>query len=227
MPNLPNPGDEETIEVRVLQGTAEWKQKRLGRVTASRIADVMAKGRSGAPSASRESYLGQLVTERLTNIPHEGFKSSAMEWGTVTEPEARAAYEFYRNVPVELVDFVDHPTVLMSGCSPDGFVGETGMVQFKCPSSHTHIETLLGGKIARGYMLQMQWEMACTKRLWCDFVSFDPRMPEEMRLHITRVQRDPATVVEITTAVCGFLSDVEETVRKLTQLYRATAEAAE
>ena len=197
------------------QGSPEWRAMRCGKVTASRIADVMAKGRSGAPSLSRASYMGQLVAERLTGNPHEGYKSGCMEWGNEVEAEARSAYAFYRMTKIELVAFVDHPTIPMCGASPDGLVSEIGCVQFKCPNTHTHIDTLRGAPIDGGYLKQMQWEMACSGRAWCDFVSFDPRMPEAMALHIRRIPRDSAVIVEITAAVKAFQAELAETVADL------------
>lgn len=207
----------------VEQGSPEWRALRCGKVTASRIADVTAKGRGGAPSAMRANYLSQVVAERLTGVPQEDtFESAAMAWGKKVEPDARAAYAFY-HAKVELVAFVDHPVIAMSGCSPDGLVGDKGLAQFKCPNTATHIATLRGASIDGGYIKQMQWEMACTGRLWCDFVSYDPRMPEEMRLHVRRVARDSAMIVEIAAAVSEFQAEVEAAVADLLTRFRAAA----
>lgn len=196
------------------QRSEEWFAARLGKVTASRIGDLMARN-SGGYAASRANYMAELLVERLTGEPREGFQSAAMAWGTETEPMARSAYAFHCDAQVSEVGFVDHPTVTQSGASPDGLVGDQGMVEIKCPNTATHIDTLLGAKIARKYLLQMQWQMACAKRAWCDFVSFDPRLPEEMRLHVERVERDDALIGQIEAEVQTFL---EELARKHGQL---------
>ena len=209
----------------MIQGTEEWFAARCGKVTASRIADVMAKGRGNAPSATRANYVAELVAERLSGTPAEGFKSAAMDWGTETEPQARAMYEFVTGRAVTEVGFVPHPTVDMAGASPDGLVGADGLVEIKCPNTATHIATLTGGAIKDWYVKQMYWQMACTGRQWCDFVSFDPRMPPEMQIHITRLNADPVIIAEITEAVTSFLAEVDETVATLTSLY--LLEAAE
>ena len=167
------------------QGTAEWHAARCGKVTASRIADVIAKTKSG-PSASRGNYMAELVCERLTGVPQDSYKSPAMEWGTNNEPLARLAYESAGGVLVTEVGFVSHPTIIDAGASPDGLVGDDGLLEIKCPNTATHIDTLLSGKVPERYNTQMQWQMACTNRQWCDYVSFDPRLPESMQLFITR-----------------------------------------
>lgn len=212
----------DTIE----QGTAEWKAIKCGKVGASHISDIMAKGRSGAPSASRANYLSQLVAERLTGIPTEGFTSAAMEAGTANEAEARAAYAFYSGNDVKQVGFIPHPTVPMAGASPDGLVNDDGLVEIKAPLLATHIETLTGGSVPGKYMLQMQWQLACTTRLWCDFASFNPHMPEEMRLFVQRISRDHAKIIEVTAEVTRFLAEVDAMVAKLRKLYPSMAEAA-
>ncbi len=200
------------------QGTDAWLAERMGKVTASRIADMMAKTKSGW-GASRANYAAQLVAERLTGVPAETFSNAAMKWGTETEPQARAAYSFYSGLPVQEVGFVPHPTISQSGASPDGLVGDLGLVEIKCPGTATHIETLLEGAIPGKYNLQMQWQLACTGRQWCDWVSFDPRMPESMRLFIKRVNRDGGLIKELEAEVNLFLSEIEITVAKLKANY--------
>lgn len=204
------------------QGSAEWLAMRVGKVTASRVADVIAKTKTG-PSASRANYLAQLVAERLTGTVAYSYSNDAMKWGTEKEPEARSAYELYQMAPVTSVGFVVHPTIDMSGASPDGLVGENGLLEIKCPAVATHIETLLGGGVPGKYVTQMQWQMACTGRAWCDFVSYDPRMPEDMRLFVKRVARNDETIDELEVAVRMFLSDVAATVSQLEKLYRQEA----
>lgn len=204
------------------QGTPEWFAQRLGKVTASRVADVIAKTKSGY-SASRANYMAQLVAERLTGNTQESFSSSAMQWGTNTEPEARSAYVFHADCDVEEIGFAPHPTITMSGASPDGLIGDDGMCEIKCPNTSTHIETLLGGKVPEKYVTQMQWQMACTGRKWCDFVSYDPRMPERMRLFIQRVPRDDKRIDELESEVVGFLAEVDEQVKALSRKFPEAA----
>lgn len=201
------------------QGTPEWHALRCGKATASRIADIIRATKTGV-SKSRERYLGELVAERLTGVQPTGFKSADMEWGNATEAEARSAYEFYKNATTTKVDFVDHPTIPMAGASPDSLVGDAGLLEIKCPASHTHIATLLGEPIDPDYMTQMQWQMSCTGRAWCDWVSYDPRMPEDMRLVTRRVERDSTKIIALESAVRKFLQEVDETVAKLTAMYR-------
>ena len=145
------------------QGTAEWHQIRLGKVTASRVADVMAKTKTG-PSASRTNYMAQLLCERLTNTPADFFMNDAMRWGTEKEPEARLAYSFHHDADVTEIAFVDHPTILMSGASPDGLIGDDGLMEIKAPNTSTHLDTLLSGTIPGKYQIQMTWQLACCQR---------------------------------------------------------------
>lgn len=204
------------------QGSPEWHALRCGKVTASRIADMMAKTKTGW-GASRANYKAQLVAERLTGIVAEGYTNAAMEWGKEKEAEARAAYGFSITHPVEVIDFVTHPEIAMSGASPDALVSWDGLVEIKCPNTATHIETLLGGTVPGKYVMQMQWQMACTRRAWCDFTSFDPRMPEDMRLFVRRLARDDGQIAEITKEVRAFLAEIDATVAQLTKMYRAEA----
>jgi putative phage-type endonuclease len=200
------------------QGTEAWMNCRLGKVTASKIADVMARTKTGY-SASRANYAAQLVTERLTGRREEGFTNAAMQWGTDTEPQARAMYELETGSTVVECGFFDHRTIHMTGASPDGLVGDKGLVEIKCPNSATHIATLRGEPIPDKYIKQMQWQMACTGRDWCDFASFDPRLPDAMQLHVQRVTRDDALIAEMEAAVFEFLREVDSTVADLTTRY--------
>ena len=198
------------------QRTEEWFAARLGKVTASRVADVVAKTKSGY-SASRENYMAQLICERLTGKPTEGFSNAAMEWGTQTEPQARAAYSAKTGELVEEVGFIDHPAITGSGASPDGLVGE-GCVEFKCPNTATHLEYLLVGKPPEKYVTQMQWQMACTGAAWCDFVSYDPRLPEHLQMLIVRVPRDDKRIAELEGEVRKFLAELDDKLAKLREL---------
>ena len=200
------------------QRTDEWFAARVGKATASKIADVMAKTKTGY-SASRANYAAQLITERLTGRPTEGFSNAAMAWGTETEPQARAAYAWESGNAVVECGFFDHPRIAMSGASPDGLIGDEGLLEVKCPNSATHIATLRGSSIDLKYMLQMQFQMACTGAKWCDFVSFDPRLPEPMQLFVQRVARDGAMISEMETEVAAFLIEVEQAVMELESKY--------
>jgi putative phage-type endonuclease len=200
------------------QRSPEWFAARLGKVGASRICDVMARTRSGY-GASRANYLAELVCERLTGVCAESYMNAAMQWGIDQEAAARAAYCFITDCDVEPCGFFDHPTVLMSGASPDGIIGNDGLLEIKCPNSHGHIETLLTGVIDGKYILQMQWQMACTSRAWADFVSFDPRLPAEMQLWVKRVARDDNVIAEIESEVRKFLAELDEKVAALRSRY--------
>ena len=193
------------------QGTDEWLLERAGKVTASALSNVM----MAKTTAGYQNYMAQLICERLTGEPVETFKSAAMEHGNETEPQARAFYEMETGNEVVEVGFCPHSTLDKSGASPDGLVGELGLVEIKCPQPAKHIKNLMGGTIDKAYMLQMQWQMECTGREWCDFVSFNPTFPAHLQLHITRVDRDAEMQEEIKTAVTNFLADLDAKLRAL------------
>jgi putative phage-type endonuclease len=199
------------------QKTDEWFTARLGKVTASRVADVMAKTKTGY-SASRENYMAQLVVERLTQTKAESFTNAAMQWGTDQEPFARAAYEAAQGVMVEEVGFMSHPDIEMAGASPDGLVGDDGMVEIKCPNTAGMIEALLTQKVPAKYFAQMQMQIACAGRQWCDYVVFDPRMPVKAQLFVKRVPRDDVFIKEMETEIVKFLSEVDAQVQQLNQI---------
>lgn len=198
----------------VVQGSPEWFAQRIGKVTASRLSDVMAKIKTGE-AAGRANYRAELVAERLTGKASEGFTNSAMKWGTECEPLARAAYEAETGLMVVEVGMVQHPRIEMSGASPDGLCDEIGTLEIKCPETRTHIETIMSGKAPSKYIPQMMWQMACTGRQWTDFVSFDPRMPAEMQLFICRVHRDDKLIAEYEEEVIKFLAEVDVIVQQL------------
>jgi putative phage-type endonuclease len=202
----------------IVQGSPEWKALRCGKVTASRVADVVAKTKTGY-SASRANYLAQLIAERLTGSPAETYTNAAMQHGVDTEPEARAAYEFYQGATVEQVAFVPHPKIDQAGASPDGLVGADGLVEIKCPNTATHLETLLGQAVPAKYVDQMQFQMACTGRQWCDFVSYDPRMPEHMGMFVKRVHRDDKRIDFLETEIAGFLLEMAVKLSELNSIY--------
>lgn len=204
----------------IIQGSDEWKALRCGKVTASRIADLCAKTKTGW-GASRNNYMAELLIERLTGQPAPSYMNDAMRWGTEQEPSARAAYEFRFDTAVVAVGFVQHPLLPSSGASPDGLIGDDGLIEIKCPQSATHISTLLGEPIADRYIKQMHWQMACTDRVWCDWISYDPRLPESMQLFVKRVQRNDALIREIEGEVRNFLFELAEKQRTLRERYEA------
>ena len=206
----------------IAQGTRAWFSLRCGKVTASRVAEVCAKTKSG-PSASRANYMAELIAERLTGVTAASFTNAAMQWGTDQEPKARAAYSFYKDMEIEEIGFVDHPSIAMTGASPDGLVGADGLVEIKCPNTATHIETLTGMAIPGKYVTQMAWQMACTRRQWCDYVSYDPRLPEGMALFVKRLHRAECRLDEMEAEVVAFLTELDAKVVQLRGLYERQA----
>jgi putative phage-type endonuclease len=199
----------ETIE----QGSEAWLQLRLGKITASRITDVIAQVKSGE-AAGRENYRIELVCERLTGKPTEGFTNAHMERGTELEPFARAWYEVEKGEFVKQVPFVDHPTIKNAGASPDGIIGE-GLIEIKCPMAKTHIKYLLEDRVPAKYMPQMAWQMACTHSKWVDFVSYCPELPQDMQMFIKRYERDDSYIAELEAKVIEFDIEVEQMIARL------------
>jgi len=197
------------------QGTDEWRQLRCGKLGASQVHMAIARTKSGW-SASRENIMAQIIVERMTGIPTEGFTSSAMEWGTATEPQARAAYAFSKDVEVQLASFMPHPRIAGTGASPDGLIGSGGL-EIKCPNTATHIDTLLNGTIDGKYITQMHWQMACAGLEWVDFVSFDPRLPG-LELWVKRIEREDKPISLLEEQVAEFLAEVDERMKKLEAL---------
>jgi putative phage-type endonuclease len=193
------------------------KAQRCGKATASRISDIVAKTKTGY-STSRVNYMAQLVVERMTNQVGESYSNAAMEWGTENEPFARAAYEVKTGNTVDQVGAIDHPKIAMSAASPDGLIGDDGCLEIKCPNTSTHIDTILGDQPAKKYYDQMQWQMACANRSWCDFVSFDPRMPAHLQLFVQRIQRNDVYIAELESEVVQFLKEVDDKVKKLNEI---------
>lgn len=204
--------------IEVIQGTDEWKLARAGKVTASRIADVMSKLKNGGESAGRRNYRAEIVAEILTGKPYDGgYVSAEMQYGTDIEPFARAAYELRNNVMVDTVGLVIHPAISYGAASPDGLVGSDGLVEIKVPKTATHIDYLLAGTVPAEYQLQMLWQMACTGREWCDFVSFDPRLPEHLQLFTVRFPRDEKRIREIEIEVESFYQEAQTLLQRLPQ----------
>jgi putative phage-type endonuclease len=201
----------------IVQGSEAWFQSRMGKVTASRVADVIAKTKTGY-STSRDNYMAQLVCERMTNTVAESFTNTAMEWGTTQEPYARAAYEALKDVLVDEVAMITHPTIEADGASPDGLVGTEGQIEIKCPNTSTAIDTLLSQAVPSKHITQIQFQLACTGRKWCDFVSFDPRLPTELQLFVKRVNRDDAYIQMLEKEVVQFLTELDGKIKKLNEL---------
>ena len=196
----------------VQQGSEAWHQLRMGKVTASRVADLLAKTKTG-PSASRGNYLIELALQRVTKTIEESYTNAAMEWGTQTEPQARVAYEVKTGNFVDQVAFIDHPTIAGFGCSPDGIVATDGLIEIKCPNSATHWSYIKANEPPNKYFIQMQAQMSVTGAKWCDFVSFDPRMPERSQLLVVRVPRDPEYILYMEAEISLFLKEVEKEVQ--------------
>lgn len=196
------------------QRDSEWYKIRCGQVGASRIYDIMARTKSG-PSASRKNYMAELLCARFTGKHPETYESEAMRWGTETEPLARSAYEAITGNMVEEVAWVPHPIIVGAGCSPDGLVESSGLVEIKCPNTATHIETLTSGEIDMKYQYQMAWQIECTQREWCDFVSYDPRLPDNLAIKIIRFVPAPGFIDAIREQVISFIAELDALEAKL------------
>ena len=212
------------MTIALVQGSPEWLAIRCGKVTASRVADVVAKTKTGYGS-SRANYAAELIAERLTGQPAVAFTNMALQRGTELEPEARSAYGLHANCDVVEVGFVPHPTISDSGASPDGLVGDEGLVECKCPNTANHLETLLGGSIKNNYLLQCQWQLACTGRKWVDFCSYDPRLGGSMCLFVKRLYRDDAVISELEREVIKFLVEIDAKINDLIKRYGAKVAA--
>ena len=191
----------------IIQGSESWLQLRLGKCTASRVADVMAKTKTGV-SASRANYMIELALQRVTGVIEPSYKNDAMQWGTDNEQTARTAFEVAHQVFVDQVAFVDHPTIKDFGCSPDGVIGDS-LLELKCPyQSAVHWSYFKDGCPSK-YYTQIQAQMSCTgaKSVW--FVSFDPRMPARSQLYIEEVMREEEFIKKLEDEVKQFLNEVE------------------
>lgn len=202
----------------VIQKSPEWFAARLGKVTASRVADVIAKTKTGY-AATRGNYMTQLVLERITKTKADSFTSSAMQWGIDQEIFARGFFEAQTGQMVQEVGFIPHPLIDMAGASPDGLLDDgEGMIEIKCPESKGMIETLLTQKVPQNYYTQMQFQMACADRKYCQYVVFDPRMPPKAQLFVKRVDRDNKYIAEIETEIVKFLVEVDAQVQQLNKI---------
>lgn len=212
-------------DIELVQGTDAWRLARCGSLGASRVADAIARTKSGW-GASRANLMAELLSERLTGVPAETYINAAMQRGTEKEPDARAAYEFRFNCDVQQIGLVRHPKIAGAHASPDGLVADTGMIEIKCPNTATHLETLLGGSIAGKYVTQAQWQMACCpERQWVDWVSFDDRLPEHMALFIQRIRRDNVMIADLERQVSEFLSELTDKEHRLRDLYERQADS--
>ncbi len=205
------------------QGSDEWRQARCGSLGASMIADALAKTKTGW-GASRANLQARLLVERLTGVPQDTYQNHAMLEGIEREPAARAAYEFLQDAEVEQVGLIKHPTIVGSLASPDGLVGNDGLLEIKCPQAAAHLATLLDEPIAQKYLFQMQWQMACAGRAWCDFVSFNPSFPPEMHLWIRRIPRDDTTIAALEKDVRSFLAELDDKLTVLQSRYHSFRE---
>lgn len=197
------------------QRSKEWFEIRVGKVTASNVSALVNKTKAGKWGTGAITYQAQLVTELLTG-QYNDFVSPAMEWGMYTEPQAQAAYSFFvSNEPIKPIGFADHPTIKGAGASPDGLVGSNGGVEIKCPNTVNHMKTLLADTVPKEHIVQMQWQMACTGRQWCDFVSFDPRMGSGLDLFVKRVERDNEHIAKLEELVTDFVAETNVIVDRL------------
>lgn len=195
--------------VQVIQGTPEWLHVRTGRITASRMGDVMAKRlRGNDEMACRRDYRMELVCERLTGRAAEHYVSREMEWGTEHEQFARAAYEVACGEIVDQVGFIIHPTMDWSGASPDSMVGANGGLEIKAPKTATHLEWMMAGVVPKEHEPQMMWNIACGEREWWDFLSFDPRLPEGLRTFVCRLHRDEKRIAEMEYEAMQFNEEI-------------------
>ena len=198
------------------QGSEAWAQARCGLVTASRASDVIAVSKNGE-AAVRRNYRAELISEILTGVPYPTYLSQEMKWGIAKEPEARVAYELAHDVLVETCGFILHPGVDRFGASPDGLVGDDGLIQIKCPNTATHLSWLMSGVIPVEHMPQMLAEMSCTQRAWVDFVSYDPRLPEHLQLFVRRFSRDAKLIAVLEREVENFNQQIDELLAALPQ----------
>jgi putative phage-type endonuclease len=199
------------------QGSEEWRLARCGHITASRLHAATAKGARGGYLSTRQDVIWQVIEERLTGIPAEVFQTYAMRWGTETEPSAIAAAELICGFSVEPAGYVQHSSIPMTGASPDGLIGQDGLIEVKCPTTKTHLQTLLNGRVPEQYRPQMQWQLACTGREWVQFVSFDPRLPVEYQLFLDIEHRDEDEIAFLAKEIEALEIEIATTMEKIKQ----------
>jgi len=204
------------------QGSEEWLQATAGSCGSSDAPRIVRKTDKGY-SADRGTLLGEKVLEKLTGRRTDRPKTQAMQNGIDREPVARIGYSIKYNIEVEQVPFVPHPLIVGAHCSPDGYVGELGLVEIKCPEAKKHIEVLITEAIPKDHMEQMMWQMACTGRQWCDYVSFHPGFPKEMSMWVKRVPRVETHIKDLESEVKTFIKEINAKVSKLTARYASAA----
>jgi putative phage-type endonuclease len=207
----------------IIQRSDDWYKARCGSLGASQLNEALATTKGGW-GASRETIKNKIIAERLTGIPSDNYVNAAMQFGIDNEDAARKAYEAYAGVFVDEMGIAKHPVLLHTHASPDGLVGEDGLIEIKVPNTTTHIETLKSQKVPSKYMNQMLWQMRCIDRQWCDYVSFDPRLPEHLQLFVKRVERDDAAIAELEAKVAEFLTEVEGEIEELNRRFSDDAE---
>jgi hypothetical protein len=208
------------------QGTGDWFNQRCGKLTGSRMWAAMAYLKQSEKDkkdkkpredrSERKNLKIELIVERMTGEIVYKYRNSAMDWGIEQEPYAKEAYERKTGRLVDDVGFVDHPSIEYCGASPDGFVGE-GLVEFKCPTTATHVQYILEGVIPAEHMQQMILQCACTRRPWCDFVSYDPRVSEGQQLFVRRFYPTPAQIELVETEARVFLREVDDLFERVTR----------
>lgn len=199
----------------VEQGSSAWHEARCGSIGATAINDIMSSGKGSSESAGRKNYRAAKVCEILTKCTSENYVNAAMQRGTDLEPMARDVYSFVKGVNVDQVGLIMHPYIDKSHASPDGLVGDDGMIEIKVPSPANHIEYLLAGVVPSIYVKQLQWQMACSGRLWNDFVSYGPELPEELQVFIVRMDRDNTMIAEMERAVVDFQKSIDKMIADL------------
>ncbi|WP_273757195.1 lambda exonuclease family protein [Bartonella sp. MM73XJBT] len=200
------------------QRTAEWFQARLGKVTASNIYNILSKTAKGTPTSKYEDYKIKLMTERLTGEISQSYITPAMQWGIEHEEEALKEYAFIYDTQITQCGFIQHPTIQMAGASPDGLIDKDGLIEIKCPQSSNHLRFFMDNEIKPEYLAQMQFQMACTGRKWCDFISYDPRFTGNsslFRMKIKRIHRDDKQIEQINQAVESFLTEIEQEIQRI------------
>ncbi|WP_273782699.1 lambda exonuclease family protein [Bartonella sp. ML69XJBT] len=200
------------------QRTAEWFQARLGKVTASNIYNILSKTAKGTPTSKYEDYKIKLMTERLTGEISQSYITPAMQWGIEHEEEALKEYAFIYDTQITQCGFIQHPTIQMAGASPDGLIDKDGLIEIKCPQSSNHLRFFMDNEIKPEYLAQMQFQMACTGRKWCDFISYDPRFTGNsslFRMKIKRIHRDDKQIEQINQAVESFLAEIEQEIQRI------------
>jgi putative phage-type endonuclease len=202
----------------VEQRSDEWFEARCGSLGASKIGVALGRlKRTGERNAAAMDFLYELAAEQLTGVPAK--RSNPMYWGRDHEDEARASYAFLTNLPVVKVGLIMHPTIPDAHASPDSLVGDEGGLELKCPTSATHLRTLLEQVVPEDHLPQLHWAMACSGRAWWDFVSYDPRFPDRLQFFQRRVMRNEAVIASLEAEARDFLAEVGSKLLMIDELY--------